>query len=353
MSFKQTDTITLNNYEEYFVLYMDNELNASQKAAVESFVAQHPQLAEELEAWMSTKLPFDNLPFAGKEELLSPAMKMNSVDESLLLYVDNELPPAEKAAVAQRIKADSGYALQHSLLRQTKLDAGEKVLHPDKKELYRHEKRTVPFGLWLRMAAAVVLLLTGTWFFVLNKDKEQHGAVVNRDQPVKKVPNTIKDKPTIVEQIVPKAASPNQETVLIKQPVTPALPKDGKVPVQKIQYKKSNDDASPNGNDVANNRRESIPPDATHLRTTPTIRFITINNPIAPPVVTIAPDSSYNRQNGPRNNPEVDWAVETKKKAPARGFFRKVSRFIERNTGIGTVSDDNELLVGAVALKLK
>jgi hypothetical protein len=41
------------------------------------------------------------------------------------------------------------------------------------------------------------------------------------------------------------------------------------------------------------------------------------------------------------------------KKTRGKGFFRKVSRFIQRNTGIGTVNSDNELLIGAVALKLK
>jgi hypothetical protein len=35
-----------------------------------------------------------------------------------------------------------------------------------------------------------------------------------------------------------------------------------------------------------------------------------------------------------------------------KGFLRKATRFIERRTGIKTVNEDNELLVGAVALKL-
>jgi hypothetical protein len=41
------------------------------------------------------------------------------------------------------------------------------------------------------------------------------------------------------------------------------------------------------------------------------------------------------------------------KKNSAKGFFRKVSRFIERNTGIGTANSDEQTLIGAVALKLK
>jgi hypothetical protein len=41
------------------------------------------------------------------------------------------------------------------------------------------------------------------------------------------------------------------------------------------------------------------------------------------------------------------------KKSSAKGLFRKVTRFIGRNTGIGTADIGEEVLIGAVALKLK
>ena len=45
MSSNQNDnTIHLGNYEEFFILYMDNELDAAQKQQVEEFVELHPDL---------------------------------------------------------------------------------------------------------------------------------------------------------------------------------------------------------------------------------------------------------------------------------------------------------------------
>ena len=41
------------------------------------------------------------------------------------------------------------------------------------------------------------------------------------------------------------------------------------------------------------------------------------------------------------------------KKGSVRGFLRKASRFIERRTGINPVNEDDELVIGVVALKLK
>lgn len=343
-------TITLRNYEEYFILYVDNELDASQKAMVESFAAQHPQLAGELDALMNTKLPLEEVSFAGKEDLLSPAMKLNSVDESLLLYIDDELLPAEKAVVAGRIETDAAYALQHSLLLQTKLNAAETVSYPDKKELYRHEREVVPFTFWMRMAAAVILLLIGTWFFFLNKGGQPDGSLTSTHQPVNNHP-VIDNKPTILERVT-KPASPKDETVLAKPLTAVPVKKEGETAKQKVRTVPRNN-ASSNEDAVAYKRSDVIHLDAARFTAERNITpVIAVSKTFTPASVTSKEDSSYNKQNSPTNDPEVVWAVD-EKKTPARGFFRKVSRFIERKAGIGTVNADNELLIGAVAVKLK
>ena len=75
--------------------------------------------------------------------------------------------------------------------------------------------------------------------------------------------------------------------------------------------------------------------------------------PLTATAVTFNFNKTYNTPEGPDEPAVTDGDFKDKKKTPAKGFFRKVSRFIERNTGIGTVNADNELLIGAVALKLK
>jgi len=44
------------NYEEFFLLYVDNELPAAQKREVELFAAMHPELNAELELLRRSKL---------------------------------------------------------------------------------------------------------------------------------------------------------------------------------------------------------------------------------------------------------------------------------------------------------
>ena len=58
--------INKHNYEEYFLLYIDNELSEQEKIQVNLFVLQHPELESELESLQAVTLPALN------KELLMP-----------------------------------------------------------------------------------------------------------------------------------------------------------------------------------------------------------------------------------------------------------------------------------------
>jgi hypothetical protein len=57
------------NYENYLLLYVDNELTASQKAAVEAFLITNPKYAAELSALQAVQLNPDTLQFTDKSSL--------------------------------------------------------------------------------------------------------------------------------------------------------------------------------------------------------------------------------------------------------------------------------------------
>lgn len=75
-----TNRIDKGNYEEFFLLYVDNELPAADRAAVEAFVAAHPDLQEELELLLDTRLIPEEQLFHNPEVLLKPepATRRNS-----------------------------------------------------------------------------------------------------------------------------------------------------------------------------------------------------------------------------------------------------------------------------------
>lgn len=358
MSFNPNDSINQGNYEEYFILYMDNELSASQKAMVDEFVSLHPHLADELEMLLSTKLPVEEISFGGKEELFSSSMKLTVVDERLLLYIDNELPAAEQKALEKKISVDKDYALQHALLQQTKLDAGEAVPHPNKKELYRHERKTVPFGFWLRIAAAVVLLLLGSLFYWQSNRRAvgdgDNGVAITTAPSKKASPSADVKTPAASSEINQPAVLPKQEAVAAQSPVRKSVTKEEKEKIAPRQNIVEENTGVVDANQVpANRKRDVIRFDVNQLTQPVVGDAVALNNTITTPAVTSALAERTTTYEDAPETAGSDGDFKETKKTPARGFFRKVSRFIERKAGIGTVNADNELLIGAVALKLK
>lgn len=67
--YRKAEGISLGNYQEYFLLYVDNELSASEKESVETFVLQNPQLQDEFTLLKETVLPKENIIFHNKEIL--------------------------------------------------------------------------------------------------------------------------------------------------------------------------------------------------------------------------------------------------------------------------------------------
>jgi hypothetical protein len=62
-------TINRNNYEEYFLLYTDRELDAGDQRMVEDFASRHPDLAKELQALRQTISAPPDLPYENREGL--------------------------------------------------------------------------------------------------------------------------------------------------------------------------------------------------------------------------------------------------------------------------------------------
>jgi hypothetical protein len=65
--------INLKNYEEWFLLYADNELTASEKESVMAFIDLHPDLRQEMDLFLSLKcFPDQRINFPEKEILYLP-----------------------------------------------------------------------------------------------------------------------------------------------------------------------------------------------------------------------------------------------------------------------------------------
>jgi hypothetical protein len=145
--------INRHNYEEYFILYADNELSSDDHRMVEEFANLNPDLKDELDTYLSTVLlPDTFVGFENKEEL-------HRYDESLISYIDNELLAAEKTEFEKLVNATPFLQNELELYRKTKLQPETNIVFENKSVLYRSTERKVVRMTWVRWAAAAVILL--------------------------------------------------------------------------------------------------------------------------------------------------------------------------------------------------
>jgi hypothetical protein len=178
--------INRNNYESFFLMYVDNELSAGERAEVEAFVTENPDLKAELDMLREVVLtPEPELRFNNKQALLkgNPLNPVNELnyEEYFVLYADDELTIEEKQFVEEFVYKNPRYQHEFELILEAKLVADKTVVYPDKQSLYRTEKdRRVVYLRWQKIAAAAVvagLMLVSAWYFLAN-DNNQNAPIV-------------------------------------------------------------------------------------------------------------------------------------------------------------------------------
>jgi anti-sigma factor RsiW len=361
MSSKQNNqpAIHLGNYEEFFLLYIDGELNDAQMQSVEDFVNEHPDLRSELDLLNGTKLSPETFSFP-KEELLSQHMQQSVIGEELFLYMDNELSEDRKAQVEKDLANRPAYRLQLDSLLQTRLDASHTISYPDKKELYRREERRVAAFPWMRVAAAVLLLASGAVFYFSQSSKPATITGTASLPPVV--------KPKQVSTPAVKNAQEEAQTGLVAENVATPETKHTETEIKK---KGMGEEILAKKNTLARKNILSKPdiynpaPDRGNDRILTHVSGIINEGMAQAPVRAIEPNkvvvSTIN--NSPvtsalhnRNTMEDALAnsapASNEHKGSVKGFLRKATRLIEKRTGIDP-TNDGELLIGVVAVQLK
>jgi hypothetical protein len=371
------NAITRHNYEEYFILYLDNELNAEDRRNVEAFVQLHPDLQDELELLLQSKLePDTSISYSGKEELLfgnnGNDINLSNYDEWLTLYVDNELQPEQRTAVEQLAAHHPVVANDLYILQQTKLPV-EEIVFPDKESLYRREEKVRRMAWWkIAAAAAIILGIVGTIVVASNKSGKKDGDTIanTNGQPNKIVPvdNDKKNDqqpeqqpvPVVVQQqpLADNSGKQKKEQDRINTDVANARSKkNDKQPLKKIIEDEKVDDDKKLPDE--NNDQYVKMDDHINARSGDYDTYVTAEKPLTntplnatPSGVTTAVYNPYNNQTTP---PVEDVTIGDKpgRRNKLRGFLRKVTRTFEKTTNISATDDDDRLLVGGLAIRLK
>ncbi len=195
--------INRNNYESYFLLYVDNELSVEEKTEVENFLLKNVDLSDEFDLLLDTKISVDDLTIFKQKELLYQSTSLHieaeNCEECFLLYTDDELSKAEKESVDTWVTKNPAYKPALDVLLNTRMPE-ENIVFSNKESLYKQESHrvvTLAPSRWMA-AASIAILLTVGWFLWDSKNQiQQDQAVVSAIEIPKQIePSNIQNKAT-------------------------------------------------------------------------------------------------------------------------------------------------------------
>ena len=361
--------IDRHNYEEYFLLYIDNELSVDQKRRVELFVRENPDLEEELVMLKQSRLIpdesviFDKKHLLMKEEIAPDSannsfINLNNYEQWLILYVDDELNAQERLAVEKFARAHPHVQEEVTIFLQTKLQP-EEIAFPNKEILYKRETtvRVISMQWWKVAVAAVLFISTGiTLYSIFNKSTNK---------------GVIPDNVARKEQPVPSISTPSQnkddQAAFVLNEEREQKTATNAVDKEKKQHEQPEEK---NKQQLASNTTEhSIEHIDEPKRLQPTTVEISQSTTIDQPKMAdaVAIDDKMHKENintvavtnpgfetpdkSSTSDDAVQYASNTENKK-FRGFFRKATRILERTTSINA-ADDDKVLIGGMAINLK
>ncbi len=156
--------ISRQNYEQYFVDYLDGKLNDEQVGVLMSFLEFNPDLNEEFSDIEKMCLAPDETAFSGKAKLLksesdlTEAFILKDFDMYCISSMENDIADEDEEILQGIIGDDPDREDTYMLYRSTRLLPDESILYPGKARL---KKRfiTIPYRIILPAAAAVAALV--------------------------------------------------------------------------------------------------------------------------------------------------------------------------------------------------
>ena len=155
-------TVNRHNYETFFLLYVDKELSAAERKAVDMFVQENPDLKMELILLQQTVIKADDINL-DKKNWLYREVEITALHENLLLFADDELSAADKKSVEILLATDNKAMAEWAILQQTKLQPDRAVVFENKQLLYRKKGGRVVGFTWWRAASAAIILGFALW----------------------------------------------------------------------------------------------------------------------------------------------------------------------------------------------
>jgi hypothetical protein len=233
--------INRNNYEAFFVDYLDGKLDEKLVNDFIEFLQKNPDLKEELSLFDTVAVEAEDITFNKKELLLKEKYDVEQAfNEAAIAQLEGEILASENAEFENYLSTHPERQKEAKLFGLTKLQPDVTVVFSKKNKIYKRSAvRTVL--LWTMRAAAVIVVALSVYTFVGTSDKKiitetQVATIENASDKNIYSQQEITAKPEIwatVEEVpekstIKKLKSKSERTNVLREK-SPDLPENGEL----------------------------------------------------------------------------------------------------------------------------
>lgn len=155
--------ITRENYEPFFLDYLEGNLDKLLVDDFIEFLQQNPDLKEELQLFEAVTIPTDKLEFAAKDKLYRNEYDQPEIFErTAIAWLEGDLDEQEAARFMEYIEKNPKSKSELKRFEATRLVPDLSVTFANKEKLYR-QPVIRPILFWAMRVAAVLLIALALW----------------------------------------------------------------------------------------------------------------------------------------------------------------------------------------------
>lgn len=171
--------INRQNYERYFLDYLEGRLDDQLMSEMADFLDRNPDLFRELELGLGDKIPANAESFPHKESLQrnvwdKPGITTENLDEWIIASLERDLPEKQKEVLDRYLENHPEKQRDYYLFSRVILEADKRILFPRKDSLRKAMIRIPSVRLWPYVAAAASILILMILYFVVPNPLRQN-----------------------------------------------------------------------------------------------------------------------------------------------------------------------------------
>ncbi len=242
--------INKNNYEAYFIDYLEGNLNENIVNDFIEFLYQNPDLKEELSLLETISVEPENISFNKKENLFKQKLDSEKeFDKAAIASLEGDFSESDKLEFENYIAEHDEKKKDVILFGKTKLQPDETIVFSKKKKLYRYSIQRNVF-VWVGRIAAI-LVIAFAFFTLIDKSTNE---LVPENIVVKTEDKKVKKAATPKLKKVPVEIKKKDQAKIKKSTTKPEIKKSA--PKQKHKSLREDTQGRMKHEDIAMNRTQ-------------------------------------------------------------------------------------------------